>query len=129
MLSVLYLHSLVLSVIFQSYSQAITDIRQRKKDNKERSLLIAFKTLMKLRKTTKTKTLSNNNNNNRGNGKKKENRTTTSAGKLPNDVIYMRTVKKTIMLVRPHYTSSKIDRLAEMLDPLNTGFVNVSIIL
>lgn len=128
MLSVLYLHSLVLSVIFQSYSQAITDIRQRKKNNKERSLLIAFKTLMKLRKTTKTKTLSNNNNN-REKGKKKENRTTTSAGKLPNDVIYMRTVKKTIMLVRPHYTSSKIDRLAEMLDPLNTGFVNVSIIL
>jgi len=36
----------------------------------------------------------------------------------------MRTVKKTIMLVRPHYTSSKIERLAEMLDPLNTGFVN-----
>lgn len=73
--SVFYLHSLVLSVVFQTYIQAATDIYERSSSDRENAVRLAYLALMK---------------------------------DETSECISASSVRKTLQVVRPHYSSLKV---------------------
>mmetsp|Transcript_37381 Transcript_37381/g.112007 ORF Transcript_37381/g.112007 Transcript_37381/m.112007 type:complete len:562 (-) Transcript_37381:253-1938(-) len=94
--SVFYLHSLVLSVVFQTYIQAVREIRERSFSDREDALRLAFVTL--------------------------ENLDMTEEQNFP--AICTSSVGKTLAVVRPHYGPKKINTLLQVLDPDGIGVVD-----
>lgn len=97
--SVFYLHSLVLSVVFQVFIQSATEIHRRSNSCKEESLQLAFLAL------TSTKNSTNNDNN-----------------QLPldnNALVDTRLICETLRLLRPHYSQQKLNVLIDIILPPN----------
>jgi len=85
---VFYAHSIVLSVVFQTYIQAMTVIRQRSIKDRQESLKLAFLALQPQNDTEYSEAL-----------------------------VEMAKVKRVIQLLRPHYDSNKVGVLTQILDP------------
>mmetsp|Transcript_21064 Transcript_21064/g.51838 ORF Transcript_21064/g.51838 Transcript_21064/m.51838 type:complete len:1143 (-) Transcript_21064:54-3482(-) len=79
-----YIHSLVLSVVFQTYMQASADIHERSAWYREEATRLAF---LALAKNGETETIS------------------------------VASVRKTLQLVRPHYSNMKIKALMDIVNP------------
>jgi hypothetical protein len=97
--SVFYLHSLVLSVVFQVFIQSATEIHRRSNSCKEESLHLAFLAVTSIRNST------NNDNN-----------------QLPldnNALVDTRLICETLRLLRPHYSQQKLNVLIDIILPLN----------
>eukprot|EP00978_Attheya_sp_CCMP212_P000972 scaffold2035_cov53-Attheya_sp.AAC.1 len=93
--SVFYLHSLVLSVVFKTYINAVSHIRNRKGMDAEDNLRLAFLAM----------TSSRNN---------------SSDGIISNTVPLER-VRRVLQVLRPHYGPRKIHALIEIVDPALEG--------
>jgi hypothetical protein len=89
---VFYAHSIVLSVVFQTYIQAMTVIRQRSVKGRHESLKLAFNALHPQNDPEHSEL-----------------------------IIEMAKVKRVIQLLRPHYDSSKVEVLTQILDPSSDG--------
>ncbi|KAG7368064.1 ion transport protein [Nitzschia inconspicua] len=89
-----YYHSLVLSVVFQTYIQAITEIHERSSSDREEAVRLSFLALMKNGKNDKT------------------------------DYISVSSVRKCLQLVRPHYNALKMKALMEIVDPSNERVID-----
>lgn len=93
--SVFYLHSLVLSVVFQTYMKAVKNIRDRSYSDREDNLRLAFQALEGIDKDEKH---------------------------FP--AVRSRSVRKTLALMRPHYKPAKIDALLHTIDPACAGVID-----
>ena len=100
--TVFYLHSLVLSVVFQTYIQAASDIHERNASDKEDAVYLAFLALL--------------------NGDQKA--TTSRTTNTENVYVDIRSVRQTLKILRPHYSSMKINALVEIVDPAGQGAVD-----
>jgi hypothetical protein len=101
--AVFYLHSLVLSVVFQTYVQAAADIHERNATDREDAVHLAFTALLQEKKIYQYPTT-------------KENRY--------ENVVEVNLVRQTLQLVRPHYSTMKINALVEIVDPSDQGYVD-----
>lgn len=99
--AVFYLHSLVLSVVFQTYIQAAADIHERNASDREDSVYLAFVALLKEDRTQNP-----------------------SKGVETENLVDVRAVRQTLRLLRPHYSSMKINALVEIVDPSGQGTVD-----
>jgi len=93
---VFYMHSLVLSVVFQTYIQAMKLIRERSFTDRQEALNLAF---LALRPKCDTE----------GNDIK---------------MVEVNDVKTVLKIVRPHYNDAKIDVLVRVIDPVETGKID-----
>lgn len=94
--TVFYLHSLVLSVVFQTYIQAAAVIHERNASDREDSVYLAFTALLK-----------------------------EDQAQAENELfVDVRAVRQTLRLLRPHYSSMKINALVEIVDPSGQGTVD-----
>jgi hypothetical protein len=87
--SVFYFHSLVLSVVFQTYVLAATETHERSVADREDAAHLAY---IALKQEDKSRT-----------------------------VIDIELVRETLQILRPHYSSMKINALVEIMDPSNQG--------
>lgn len=87
--TIFYLHSLNLSVVFQVFVKAASDVHQRSSSDREKSIKLAFNALQ-----------------------------TVSNQGVPNDVVETMLIRKTIEKMRPRYSRLKINVLMEMVDPM-----------
>jgi hypothetical protein len=97
--SVFYLHSLVLSVVFQVFIQSATEIHRRSNSCKEESLQLAFLALTSTR-----------------------NSTNTNINQLPphnNALVDTRLICEMLRLLRPHYSQQKLNVLIDIILPPN----------
>lgn len=94
----LYLHSLVLSVVFQTYVQASAIIHERSIAHREESLRFAFVCLQEDFPDDDT------------------------VGVLRR--VRTGSIRKTLRLLRPHYNAMKINALVEIVDPSGRNFVD-----
>jgi hypothetical protein len=92
---VFYAHSIVLSVVFQTYIQAMTVIRQRSVKDRYESLKLAFYALHPENDAEHSEML-----------------------------IEMAKVKRVIQLLRPHYDDNKVGVLTQILDPTSDGKIS-----
>ena len=99
--AVFYLHSLVLSVVFQTYVHAATEIHQRSATDREDAVELAYTAL-----------------------KYHQSRLSKSSRR---DVIGVDLVRETLGLVRPHYNVLKINALVEIVAPSNQATVDYPI--
>ena len=94
--TIFYVHSLVLSVVFQVFIQSATEVHRRSASEKVHSLKTAFLALASA-----------------------ENNPNTNTGKeLPRDankLVDVRLICETLRLVRPHYSQQKLNVLMEMI--------------
>jgi hypothetical protein len=91
----LYLHSLVLSVVFQTYIQASTEIHERSISEREESIRLAFVAVQDPADQE---------------GAVRRGRTES--------------MRKVLRILRPHYNAMKINALVEILDPADMGTVD-----
>ena len=96
---------LVLSVVFQSYMQAMSDIYQRKMINRENALKYTVQTLRKIH---------------RNDFSKKNLVHYYNAHKS----ISMRSVRDMLAFVRPHYSCQKVRKIIDTHE--NARFINLS---
>ena len=97
--SIFYLHSLVLSVVFQVFIQSATEVHRRSASDKDNSLKLAFLALTSAKKNT------NNNSN-----------------EFPSDnnaSVDVRLICETLRLLRPHYSQQKLNVLMDIIVPSN----------
>ena len=100
--TVFYLHSLVLSVVFQTYIQAASDIHERNASDKEDAVYLAFLALLN-----------------------RDQKSTSSRATNSEDMyVDIRSVRQTLKILRPHYSSMKINALVEIVDPAGQGTVD-----
>lgn len=92
---VFYVHSIVLSVVFQTYIQAITAIRQRSTLDRQESLKLAFHALHPRNDTETSETY-----------------------------VEIAKLKRVIQMIRPHYDDSKVGVLLRILDPTTIGKIS-----
>jgi len=88
---VFYLHSLILSVVFQIFIQAATEVHERSSADKENSIRCAYQVLSSWQMVVQ------------------------GSVELPGDLI-----RETLAKVRPHYGTIKLDILMELVDPDKT---------
>jgi len=93
--SVFYLHSLVLSVVFQSYLDGMAAIRECSALDKEKNLQLAYEALSEL--------------------KNEEFRSSSAP---------CRRIRGALGLLREHYTVTKMDVLMKTVDPFNSGSID-----
>jgi hypothetical protein len=103
--TVFYLHSLVLSVVFQTYIQAAQEIHERNSSDREDAVHLAFQALCQNDADVK------------------------EDGELGTKDIEKRhvsidDVRETLCLMRPHYNSMKINALVSIVDPSHQGMVD-----
>ena len=97
---VFYLHSLVLSVVFQVFIQSATEVHRRSVSDKEKSLRLAFSALT-----------SGDNGSFR-----------VSSGRLEQEVnVNAQVIRETVKKLRPHYGRLKIKVMMDMLVPSEAG--------
>jgi hypothetical protein len=94
----LYLHSLVLSVVFQTYVQASAVIHERSIAHREESLRLAFLCLQE---------------------DYPEDNTIVAVRRVRTG-----SIRKTLRLLRPHYNAMKINALVEIVDPSGSNFID-----
>jgi len=99
-LMVIIVHSLVLSVIFQSYSQATQHILARSHRDKEDALQLAFESVCALRCDARP------------------------AGAPRARTVYVHDVMNVLRVCRPHYPLFKIDALLGVVDPTTEGMLS-----
>lgn len=99
--SVFYLHSLVLSVVFQTYIQAAAEIHQRNATDREDSVHLAFMALLQDEHHESSHELGSN-----------------------ESLVDVELVRDTLRIMRPHYNTLKINALVEILDPSSQGTVD-----
>jgi len=99
--SVFYLHSLVLSVVFQTYIQAAAEIHQRNASDREDSVHLAFMALLQ-----------------------DEHHETSHENGTNESLVDVELVRDTLRIMRPHYNTLKINALVEILDPSSQGTVD-----
>jgi Ion transport protein len=97
--AVFYLHSLVLSVVFQTYIQAAAEIHERNASDREDAVYLAFKALLN------------------------EEQPGNSEGRDEN-LVDVRAVRATLRLLRPHYSAMKVNALVEIVDPSGQGTID-----
>lgn len=93
--SIFYLHSLVLSVVFQVFIQSATEVHRRSVSDKENSLKLAFLALAWTRQ----------------NPKKNE------FASVNNATVDANLIKEMLQLMRPHYNQQKLNVLLEIIVP------------
>lgn len=93
-----YSHSLVLSVVFQTYMQASTKIHDCSITDREDAIRFAFQALL--------------------------NATYDEDDSVVNDVIDTESVQRTLRLLRPHYNAMKVHALVELIDPSDHGLID-----
>jgi len=94
--SVFYIHSLVLSVVFQTYMQAMSEIRDRTRSDREDALRLAFLTMQKY-----------------GDWE-------SQSLKL----VHVRVLGQALALLRPHYGPMKINALLQIVEPDSDGYID-----
>lgn len=95
-----YFHSLVLSVVFQTYLHASTEIHERSITDRENTIRFAFQAL---------------------NASYNEDHQ-----HLADHVVDTESVQQTLRLLRPHYNAMKIHALVELVDPLDQRLIDYS---
>ena len=100
MITVFYLHSLVLSVVFQTYIQAATEIHERHADDREAAVHLAFQALLQ------------------------DELYNPAEGEKERSLVDISVVRETLRVMRPHYNEMKITALVEIVDPSNQGVVD-----
>ena len=93
--TILYLHSLVLSVVFQTYIQASTEIQERSSTEREEAIRLAFLSLQD---------------------------PDDKEGAVRR--VQTHNIRKTLRLVRPHYNAMKINALVEIVDPADNRVID-----
>jgi hypothetical protein len=96
---VFYLHSLVLSVVFQVFVQSANEVHHRSSSDKEESIRLAFYALA----------LATNN--------KHDDDVIPNSGWPPNALVDSRLVFETLRLLRPHYNGLKLKVLLKVIVP------------
>lgn len=96
-----YLHSLVLSVVFQTYIQAAGEIHERNSADREDAVHLAFLVLCQ-----------------DGSIGVRE------SGDVEKKHVSIEDVRETLRLMRPHYNPMKINALVAIVDPSNQGMVD-----
>lgn len=91
----LYLHSLVLSVVFQTYIQASTEIHDRSISDREESIRLAFIALQD---------------------------PADQEGAVRK--VRTESLRKVLQVIRPHYNAMKINALVEILDPADVQSID-----
>mmetsp|Transcript_3341 Transcript_3341/g.3723 ORF Transcript_3341/g.3723 Transcript_3341/m.3723 type:complete len:894 (-) Transcript_3341:100-2781(-) len=92
--NIFYLHSLVLSVVFQVFIKSATKIHRRSDSDKEESLKVAFLALISTRNNT-------------------DNKNQLSSGN--NVLIDSRLIYEVLRLLRPHYSQQKLNVLINII--------------
>jgi Ion transport protein len=100
--TVFYLHSLVLSVVFQTFIQAASDVHERNSADKEDAVYLAFVALANVDRS----------------GMK------TRESKINHVYVDIQSVRQTLRILRPHYNTMKINALIEIVDPSSQGTVD-----
>ena len=95
--NVFYVHSLVLSVVFQTYIQAAAEIHERNSSDREDAVHLAFQALLQEE---------------------------DDAEDRKDSFIDIQAVRETLQRMRPHYSPMKINALVEIVDPTNQGAVD-----
>lgn len=95
--SIFYLHSLVLSVVFQVFIQSAKEVHRRSTSDKENSLKLAFLALAWARNTPETN----------------QNEFATKN----NDSVDLSLICETLRLMRPHYSQQKLNVLMDIISP------------
>jgi len=94
---VFYLHSLVLSVVFQTYIQAMGTVRDRASADRDEALKLAF---LALQPTNESEGLT--------------------------EMVNVSHIRVVLRKIRPHYSSTKIDALIQIVDPSSVGTLDFS---
>jgi len=95
--SVFYLHSLVLSVVFQSYMDGMSAIREHAALDREKSLQLSYEALCERNED-------------------EEDAVTTAAP--------TRRIRDVLAKMRPHYNVVKLNALVQAVDPIHSGSVD-----
>lgn len=101
--SVFYTHSLVLSVVFQSYMDGMSFIRERTAFDRERALELAFEAVSLADGVTKAEP--------------------RSLHELEPVAVSTASIKEVLGFIRPHYGRVKLDALVNIVDPHGSGSV------
>lgn len=140
--SVFYLHSLVLSVVFQVFISSASDVHKRATVDREQSMRLAFLALssaggtntMTLR--TDDDGLHNNNNNNNTYCYDHSRKTTTTTPPIirsddtsttHNVVTDLNLIYETLQLLRPHYGPVKMKILMDIVSPHHIDIVDSTV--
>lgn len=99
--AVFYLHSLVLSVVFQTYIQAAAEIHELNASDREDAVHFAFLALLRDEQSHNY-------------GKDSD----------VSNLVRIRDVRHVLRLLRPHYSTMKINALIEIVDPSGQGVVD-----
>ena len=91
----LYVHSLVLSIVFQAYIQESTTIYERSLCYREETLSLAFQCLQE-----------------------------SDRADVGTHTVQAENIRKTLHLLRPHYSTFKVDALMEIVDPARTNAID-----
>lgn len=94
--SVFYLHSLVLSVVFQTYVQAASEIHERSVSDREDAVQLAYLALKQQHSSQQPRS----------------------------SHIGVDRVREVLQKLRPHYNALKINALVDIVDPSNQHFVD-----
>lgn len=95
-----YFHSLVLSVVFQTYLHASTEIHERSITDRENTIRFAFHALTAPYKEDHQQ--------------------------VTTHVVDTESVQQTLRLLRPHYNAMKIHALIELVDPFDQRLIDYS---
>ena len=115
--TVFYMHSLVLSVVFQTYIQAATEIHDRSVTDREDGLQLAFLALKQQHQLDSRK----KQNHPQSSGGEEE-RTSLQAAQAGGIPMYL--VREALESLRPHYNAMKINALVEFFDSNNAEDVD-----
>jgi len=97
---VFYMHSLVLSVVFQTYIQAMSTIRDRASADRDEALKLAFLALQPVNQSEGLSEMVN--------------------------VVQVAHIRSVLRKIRPHYSSTKIDALIQIVDSSSVGTLDFS---
>ncbi|CAB9517978.1 Two pore calcium channel protein [Seminavis robusta] len=110
-----YMHSLVLSVVFQTYIQAASEIHDRSVTDRENALQLAYTALTKQHQQDARK---------RKGALQKSQTEDSQLSQQPGIPMYL--VREALESLRPHYSTPKINALVEMFDTANVSDVDYS---
>lgn len=113
---VFYMHSLVLSVVFQTYQQATLEIHERSVTDRENAILLAFASLKKQFQQDTRKLQSH----------RQQSGEDERSASPSQSVIALYLVRETLEKLRPHYNAYKINALVEIFDTTNDNDMDFS---
>lgn len=101
-ISIFYMHSLVLSVVFSTFLKAASKVHERTRMNREKTIQMAFASLLQKEEEKDRPEL------------------------RPKGTVSTLLLRETLSRMRPHYSLQKIGTLVDIMDPVNEGSLDFS---